>query len=100
MSLLTHVLISTSNTVVYNICAACNLCSGDDVISWSEWAQSRTCDSTPQDFHPPPQVQFDTAMIPEWAYQRLTSAQFFDVKGAAEQPSKHHRSGPGTPNLL
>ncbi|KAH9912487.1 uncharacterized protein BXZ73DRAFT_93190 [Epithele typhae] len=72
-----------SNTMMYNVGAACQACSGNATSTWSQWASAHSCGSTPG---PPPshlQVQKDT--VPDWAYQNLSSSSDFNLAAALAQ---------------
>ncbi|RPD69646.1 hypothetical protein L226DRAFT_471436 [Lentinus tigrinus ALCF2SS1-7] len=71
---------------MYNICAACAVCSGDDIPQWSSWADENTCDSNPAQFSLPSNVEVDTNLIPRWAYQQLSSAHDFNLQEAVADP--------------
>ncbi|KAH9915020.1 uncharacterized protein BXZ73DRAFT_106331 [Epithele typhae] len=73
----------TCNTMMYNVGAACQACSGNATSTWSQWASAHSCGSTPG---PPPshlQVQKDT--VPDWAYQNLSSSSDFNLAAALAQ---------------
>ncbi|KAI0779283.1 hypothetical protein C8Q74DRAFT_682084 [Fomes fomentarius] len=83
------------NTVMYNIDVACTLCAGGDAPQWPSWAEQNKCNPDPGPFQPPPSSQLDT-MIPQWAYQQLSSNQDFDLPGIVEDDADTS-SGGGMP---
>ncbi|KAM5536680.1 hypothetical protein V8D89_009607 [Ganoderma adspersum] len=72
----------TCNTIYYNICAACEACNGKEQPDWSGWANSNECKPNPAPF--PPQVQLDTNLVPNWAYQNLSSNGDFNLAAAIQ----------------
>ena len=73
---------------MYNINAACAVCSGDDIPIWLSWAEQNTCSTSPASFSLPSDFEVDTNVIPHWAYQQLSSEHDFDLQEAIRGPGK------------
>ncbi|KAI0075842.1 hypothetical protein K474DRAFT_1329307 [Panus rudis PR-1116 ss-1] len=71
------------NTVAYNLYSACQLCGGMNATSWSEWADTNSCNANVK----PNRLPFETPDIslPKWAYNKLASNQQFDVNTTEEK---------------
>ena len=57
------------------------MCQGGNQIPWPQWAQENTCNSNPASF-PSQTVQLDQGMVPNWAYQPLSTSMDFNIKEA------------------
>ncbi|CDO72511.1 hypothetical protein BN946_scf184980.g52 [Trametes cinnabarina] len=75
----------TCNTVMYNVCAACAVCEGENIPSWEDWADENDCGSNPLQF--PSHVTLEQNTIPGWAYQQLSNTHDFDLQAAISASS-------------
>ncbi len=73
-------LTTRSNTITYNVWAACAACMGDAPPDWANYADDQSCGSHPE--QPPSNVDVAHGTIPQWAYLPLTQSNEFNMSAA------------------